>query len=200
MKKSKTLQLFLAITLSLTYGITFAYTTKQNPSGAYIGFQTGYGNINYSKEEKVYPFYVYSESVDSSGLAGRLYAGYDFNKYFALEAGITLLPKVTFHFPADDFGFNQNALDLLGKVTLPLQYNIDLYAKAGVADVIRANYTLDGTEYSDRYTDIVPAAGMGASYGFNENVFADLSYMHYFGKEDYFKPADFLGIGIVYKF
>lgn len=201
----------LVLAILLMSGSAFAYTninSKQNQNAGYIGIQFGYGNTHYNKKEKIDIGHIYSSNVTHTGFAGRMYFGYDFNHHFAIESGFIFLPKVTFHniyqFDGLNLNFNQNILDVLGKVTFSLPHKIDLYSKAGIADIITCNYNIsqgrDEVQGDDHYSSVVPAIGTGVDYGFNDNVFADLSYMHYFGKQDSFKPMDFIGLGLAYRF
>jgi len=210
MKKVEKSQISLLIVLLLVCGVTFAYTSKQYPTGVYIGMQLGGADTHYTEKWLTDDANdVTVGSVNSSGLAGRFHVGYDYNKYFALEAGITFLPKVKFNnvsafgSPGVNVSFNQSILDLCAKANLPWKYNIDLYGKAGVASVIRNNMEASAggqtIQSDDQDTKTVPTLGAGIDYGFNDHVFADLAYMHYFGKDD-LEPIDFVGIGVAYRF
>lgn len=207
MKINKKMQISLAAALLLVCGTAFAYTVKQEPAAVYVGFQPGYANMHYDKKW----FFGNDSSgtvgsINNSGLAGRLYLGYDFNKNFGVETGYILLPKIKFnniYFSKANFSFNQNVFDFFAKLTMPLQYDIDIYGKAGVAMVVRddAELSYEGQTAESNSIDrkTVPVIGIGADYGFNDHVFADLSYMRYFEQDDV-KPIDFIGIGVVYRF
>lgn len=107
------------------------------------------------------------QKVDDIGIGGRIYAGYQFNPYFAVETGFTQYAKTSFSTnkitsnsrdihtttPRDNFiddqsnlisnnlyagEITENAVDLVGKATLPLNYGFGLYVKAGAA-YINAN-------------------------------------------------------------
>ena len=209
MKKT---QFFLITALSLACGIAFASNAivpQKKPAAFYTGIQLGYGNTHYTTTKTINALSGYPiGSVDSSGLAGRFYVGYDFNKYFAIEGGMTLLPRVKFHdviAPAgvSDINFRQSAFDLLAKATLPLPNNFGIYGKAGIASVFRNGFegSRDGqvTDLSGNYNNTVPVVGVGANYGFNDHVLADVSLMHYCGTGD-LQPTDFIGVGVVYRF
>lgn len=204
----KKIQISLAAALLLVCGITFAYTSQQKPAAVYIGLQLGYANTHYTEQWLISGTTNIRTvgDVQNSGLAGRFHVGYDFNQYFALEAGLTFLPKVEFNdinSTGVDVSFTQSIFDFCAKANLPLQYNIDLYGKAGFASVLRDDLEASAgnvrveTDYQD--TKTVPALGAGMAYGFNDHVFVDLSYMHYFGKDD-LQPIDFTGVGVVYRF
>jgi len=210
MKTKKKMQISLAAVLLLVCGAAFAYTSKQEPAAMYFGFQPGYANMHYTKECLKTPSIDITNigSVDSSGFAGRFYVGYDFNKNFGMEVGYVFLPKIKFNnvnalgYLPFDASFNQNIFDFCAKATLPLKYNIDLYGKAGAAIVVRDDFELSTggqtAEADSQDTETVPAIGAGVDYGFNDHVFADLSYMHYFGKND-LQATDFVGIGLIYR-
>lgn len=213
-KKVKKSQLIITAALLLFGGTAFAYTTEHNLATGYVGLQLGHANTHYTSQ-----WLIQGNSdmtvgdVDNSGFAGRIYGGYNFNKYFALETGFTFLPTVKFNDvryrsgPNVDLSFRQNILDLCAKGNYPLKsninYNVDLYGKVGIASVIRSDLEASSggqTARSDAQdTKVVPEIGVGADYGFTDNVFADLSYMHYFAKDD-LKATDFIGFGLTYKF
>jgi len=209
--KMKKVQLSLVTTLLLICGVTFAYTPQKDFSAStYIGVQLGYANTHYAKDWLTGgASNVTVGDVNNSGLAGRFHVGYDFNKNFALEVGATFLPKVKFNnvsisgSSGVDLSFNQRIIDLCAKASLPCKYNIDLYGKIGVADVIRDDIEASAggqtVRSDDQDAEAVPTLGAGIDYGFNDHVFADLAYMHYFGKND-LKATDFVGIGIAYRF
>jgi outer membrane immunogenic protein len=97
--------------------------------------------------------------MDNIGIGGRVYAGYQFNPYFAMETGYTQYAKTTFggnantsavvvtNYPAGTapvgvpqynatkyYGeITEHAIDMVAKATLPLQSGFGLYAKAGMA-------------------------------------------------------------------
>jgi hypothetical protein len=140
--------------------------------GFYAGVETGLSNTHYTSAE------LLSESqtafagklseiqgqfvdtvkgnfangnVNSSGMSGRFFAGYQFTPYFALETGYTQFNKTDFSGAGyisdfDDDGLlrqaisqvyegelTEHALDLMAKFTLPLQYGFGIFVKGGFA-------------------------------------------------------------------
>lgn len=109
-----------------------------------------------------------------TGLAGRIFIGYDFHKYFAVELGYFLMqPKAEVksmgvyvdhfdthhglvnspeHYTFDIHGYSDGkdeirsqAFDLVGKVKAPINENFGLYAKAGVGYLMqRHSYSENG--------------------------------------------------------
>lgn len=208
MGANKKIQISLVAALFLFCGASFAYTTKQDQSSVYAGLQLGYANMHYDKQWLLSGNNsINVGSVNNSGLAGRLSLGYDFSKNLGMEIGYVFLPKVKFNEVNVDqhtVSFDQNIIDICGKVTWPLQqYNVDLYGKAGVAGVTRddlqASKGAQKVEFDAADTKTVAVIGAGVDYGFSDHVFADLSYMHYFAQDD-LKPTDFVGIGMAYRF
>ncbi len=205
----KKIQISLAAALLLVCGMTFAYTSQQEPSALYIGVQPGYANMHYTKEWLTSGTNMTVGSVKSSGFTGRFHVGFDFNKNFALETGVMFLPKIKFNnvrtsgSSAVDLSFNQSLIDVCAKANMPMKHNIDLYSKVGMAMVIRDGIQASsgGQTFQSDYQDkkIVPALGVGMDYGFNQHVFADLAYMHYFNKDD-LEATDFVGLGVAYRF
>ncbi len=108
-----------------------------------------------------------AQHVDDVGMGGRLYAGYQFNPYFALETGYTQYNKTDFSATGSTLSsqdsyrttnvydvtkyngeITEHAIDLVGKATLPLQMGFGLYAKAGMAYIAadsHTNLTVAGT-------------------------------------------------------
>jgi opacity protein-like surface antigen len=206
----KKIQISLAAASLLVCGMAFAYTSQQESSAFYVGVQPGYANTHYTKEWLIGDASNTTiGSVKSSGFTGRFHVGFDFNKNFALEAGVMFLPKIKFNnvsisgSQGIDLSFNQSLIDICAKANMPMKHNIDLYSKVGFAAVVRDGIQASSggqtvqSDYQDR--NIVPAFGVGMDYGINEHVFADLAYMRYFSKND-LEAIDFVGFGMVYRF
>jgi hypothetical protein len=127
-------------------------------------------------EEPQYVIYTTTASIASgnqkvytTGIGGRIYAGYQFTPYFALEGGYTQYGKTTFNatttatsyqtsiesdsggpfMPGQSISKNstlyysgevtEHAFDLVAKGTLPLPLGIGLYVKAGAAYISAAH-------------------------------------------------------------
>ncbi|MBU0455621.1 MAG: outer membrane beta-barrel protein [Pseudomonadota bacterium] len=190
---------------------------SQDRSGVYMGIQLGYANLNYDKswvkkEMKLPDGTEPNEigGITDSGFAGRAYLGYGFNQYFGAEVGYVYLPQVkikdvkyssvdTF----DDTKFNQSIVDLFVKGTYPFDNGFSVYGKAGAGYVHRGNMT---TKYSGASTKLkgsdnktLPALGVGASYNFTKQFYADVAYTRYFKSGD-LQAIDLIVAGVGYQF
>jgi len=109
-------------------------------------------NGSYANDGGLLTSVLTGTSVDDIGLGGRIYAGYQFNPYFAVETGYTQYAKTDFSGTSvvtnhtsngpvawGDVHYNgeitEHALDLVAKGTLPLAAlpGFGVYAKAGMA-------------------------------------------------------------------
>lgn len=156
-------KLFLGITTTVMLGsaaVGFANTaTVSSNSGIYLRGQLGYDFFSYTNSVSQLG-YSYFSSTNSGGIAGRVSAGYDFNKYFALESGYSLWSY--------DGIFSRSPLsiiDFMAKATLPIN-QFFVFAEGG------------GT-YSDVF-GFEPKLGAGVGYNFNSHIGVDVSYDHIF--------------------
>jgi hypothetical protein len=121
-----------------------------------------------------------NRQIDDTGIAGRVYAGYQFNPYFATELGYTQFSKTDFSATANTTSssttpdnpnreingnvlttssiqkyegeITEHAIDLVAKGTLPLQYGFGVYAKAGMAYITANRYINTNGPISATYT------------------------------------------------
>ena len=199
-------------------------------SAFYIGGSAGWGDTHW---DNVFEFAelatipgvgITSDSKDT-GFAGRVYAGYDFNKYLAIEGGWTYLPKAkvhtTFIIPpmtaSESFKIKQYAFDLVGKITAPLGDGLAVYAKGGVnyfrskmGDIHISGTTPLGASSTTTVTGKAkfdhwgPVVGFGASYEIMPNLLAHVDWMRFSGDGkffgDYQPNPDVIMAGLSYKF
>lgn len=177
--------------------------------GAYVGGQLGYGNTHNE-----------ISSHKGDGLAGRIFAGYQFNNYLATELGWanyhTIHAKKDFYSLDRSVGWDTklktNVVDLTVKGIVPVAQDLNLYGKLGGAYVIQnlnvKGYGInrDGTGQTHVKGDatqkkLLPTATVGVSYDLTSNVSADVSYTH-IQKIGNNSPdnIDFLGAGLTYNF
>lgn len=189
MLKKCSLVALLAVSAS-----AFAATATYNP-GPYVGAQVGIGaaddgNFFQKNVEALSNDIPGSAETHEGGGAGRIFVGYNFVKYFSIEAGYMLLGNNTYEYKNSTYNLHLNykistyAIDLVGKFMLPLgDSNWNLYAKLGGA-YVNGKITADarmpdpigiGTD-TRSYNAICPAYGLGVAYNFNENVSMDLSW------------------------
>lgn len=168
--------------------------------GFVLGVQGGYADTHWSNID----FGNYT--VDDTGFAARVYAGFDFNRFFGFELGYAYLPKAT-----DNFGnsISNYAFDLLAKLSIPVTRGLSLHAKAGggylhsSADVIVNPLTL--ATFTASTSHFGPAFGVGAAYEVIPNLAIGLDWLRYSGNGELFngnyQPSpDAVFLGLSYKF
>jgi len=198
-----------------------------NTSGYYLGAQAGYGKADYGSDFKKFTQYVYpSSSASEGGFAGRLFGGYQFNPYFALESGFTVFSRNDYkgsgndqygNYYTTDFNLKTWTWDVMGKAILPFSTftnasnPLSVFVEAGGA-LVNANADIQdslGIFNSGTTRQWKPVAGVGASYRFNPNLSADINYQHVFGEKTSFEDSpiklqapstDFVGVGLTYHF
>lgn len=176
MNKSVNLLLSTAALLIATGNIANAATP-----GAYFG-----GGLGLSGMENVSD----AEMKNDSGFAGRVFSGYNFNRYFGLEGAYSTFYKTTYLLNDVQnlaIDYKLNSLSLVAKGYLPLSQDntTSLYGLLGVAQSyadIDAKYH-QASILSDFDTGIVPVFGLGASYDINKHFTTSLEGS-FFGKKD----------------
>lgn len=164
-------------------------------AGFVLGLEGGYADTHWDNINFI------GSSISDSGFAARAFIGYDFNQYFALENGYVYLPKAT----VDNFdaSISNYAIDLLGKISVPVTSGLRVYAKAGLG-------YLHSSENSNFFNENTvshfgPAFGVGAGYEIVPNLALNLSWMRYSGNGDlndngnYQPNPDVVLFGLSYK-
>lgn len=168
----------------------------------YVGAQIGYGNVHQNNN------LIDSDSKDT-GVAGRLFAGYQFNDYFAAEMGWSKFSNATAKFSNSVLNVNEtiktDAIDLVAKGIYPVTSEVKVYGKLGAAYLMtRAN--VKGSYYgyafneSETQRKVLPTAGVGVSYDINSNLAADISYnrIQKVGNSDLVNSTDLVSAGLIY--
>lgn len=198
-------------------GVSALLTSSVFASRVYVGGQVGYGMTHQPGfETKDAPAVTFTQSNHPNGLAGRLFGGYDITNNLAAELGFTKFNNqtATARVTAPTIGtisetVKTYAIDLLGKATLPLQNNLNVNGKLGVAYVGLSgdgSVTVSGSTLNmkiDKEHAVLPAFGAGVSYNINQNISADASWMRYqriHRTTESLKSQDFFGIGLTYHF
>ena len=196
--------------------------------GVYVGIQGGYADTGFRSADFATTILAHdgyqSTKIDhNTGPAGRIFVGYDFHKYFAVEAGYFLVGQKT-NFTATNNALGEadqqtssirtQAFDLVGKIKAPIMDNFGVYAKAGVGYLMtdgRNNIGVDASGHDtttsvknnvDKF-DLV--YGLGTYYTFANNWTVDASYTRYNSghskcDESWQPVVDFYAVGINYKF
>jgi len=183
--------------------------------GFYTGIQAGIMlNGLDASNNYVSTFQVLKEN--NNQLAGRLFVGYDFNKYFAVEAGYLM----TTNLMVRDIGYQSKEIanfkikeqvaDLVGKGSFYMGDKFYIYGKAGLAYINvkdKANsLSYEVSKQDNKSFNIVYGVGLG--YDISENISADISWTRYNGQKNSasdlidgnFKPQfDFCALSITYK-
>lgn len=159
--------------------------------GAYVGAGAGASILrtpSVTKQAGV------STSQKRGGLGGRVFAGYNFNTNFGLEAALATYANSTNKSSASGMSVSQkdymNALSLVGKGYLPLgESGVNAYVLGGVAEArnhirtettgIPASAVPTGTKTT---TALRPTFGAGLSYDLPNNMTTNLEVSRIQGK------------------
>ncbi len=169
--------------------------------GAYVGGQLGWGDTHVDFDPS-------ATSSDTTGVAGRVNAGYQFNNFLGAELGYTQFTTADAHGLFFHESEQTKAVDLVAKATLPLADGFSLFGKLGVADEINeahinvGNNVMSWSDQDDR-NRVLPTFGAGVAYAFNEHLAGDVSWMHIqkCGSNDgTINNTDLVGVGLTYSF
>ena len=175
---------------------------------AYLGIEGGYGLTNWGI------FAGGNQIKKDNGIVGRIFLGYDFNKYWAVELGYSYFFNAAKH-EINVTNYNEmttQVTDLLGKLKVPANDDTSFYAKFGL-DYLITNVRKTGTsqflmaEKTWNKLDIV--YGIGADYSISTNVVINLEWLRHGAKimastaagDEHIQPyTDSFMVGIRYKF
>ncbi|HSW69354.1 MAG TPA: outer membrane beta-barrel protein [Gammaproteobacteria bacterium] len=136
---------------------------------------------------------IASTSEKRGGLGGRIFAGYNFNKYFGLEAAFAAFASSSAKASALGMSasekYSQNALSLVGKGYLPLgESGFNAYALGGVSEVYgedRYKRSYRGTQLANNSQTtraLRPTYGVGVSYDVADHMTTSLEVSRIQGK------------------
>ena len=175
-------------------GVASIASAATLPAG-YVGVQIGQGDTHFGKSDVKN---VTSANVDSKDLAGRVFAGYQFNENLAAELGYTHFYDAEYkriNATSANGKVKEFAYDLVGKAIMPLPNNFNVYAKAGVANVHAKGRGV--TTKKDTATELT--YGIGAAYDVTPMIPVDLSWTHT-NSGSGIPKSDFVALGISYHF
>lgn len=109
--------------------------------GPYAGIGFGLGRLH-------------TQGTQADGLSGRAAAGFNFNEYLGLEAGVTVLNA--------SMQNKMRAVDVVGKAYVPLTKRFNIYGLAGAAGV-------DNKINSHHHKNVRPRVGAGVGYHVTSN-------------------------------
>lgn len=179
----------IAAAVVLAAGSLLSMTASAAVNGFYAGAQMGYADTGYTAHNLGLD--GTDASVDSNGIAGGVFAGYQLNPYFAVQGGYTKFSDADIKHANLGLGFEghgkveEQAFDLVGKGILPLQKGFSLYGDAGMAVVLaKAKMTVDGNTQGVTFSDttsndktkILPTFGVGVSYDLTPKVPVSLGW------------------------
>jgi OOP family OmpA-OmpF porin len=150
MRKTKLLSTLL---LSVTLGAA-AFGVHAQDSGFYAGAGVGQS-------------FVDEGAYDDEDTAFSVFGGYQFNRYFGVEAGYADFGKIEPEVAGPALEGDSAYLTAVG--TLPVSENFALYAKAGVHRW-NVDTSLPGLTGNDDDSGTDPTYGIGAQYRFTDRV------------------------------
>jgi opacity protein-like surface antigen len=154
------------ISAAIISSVAFVGAAQAATPGAYAGAGLGYSaittpnvknNPTIANHYSSHSFFPMSEKSNSGGIGGRVFGGYNFNKYFGLEAAYTQYAGSKSQEGENNTGtgplgasivsskqaaqkVSENALSLVGKAYLPIEETgLNLYALGGVAETFSKN-------------------------------------------------------------
>lgn len=197
---------FLLLTFVISHSASGAsgayYNYYRTPNTyTYLGAQLAHANSHYNKEWLLENFSFSSvDSVDNTGVAGRIYVGHYLAPYLAGEVGYSLFSNVVYNgvngSGSHRLHFTQEAIDFLAKAVFRTKKGLCFYGKAGLAWVHR-----DKINDDDMLTrnPLVPAMSLGINFPVVSHVELDVSYNYYSSTRD-FESTHFYAIGLAYQF
>ena len=160
--------LIVAISFFAFVGLAQAVTP-----GAYAGLGLGYSSLSNFSDATKYG--------SNGGLGGRVFAGYNFNSSFGLEANYA--KYATTSYVADNesdltSSYSLNTISVVGKLYFPLNNSFDLYVLFGAAQANgNGSIMIDSTRLTSSSTHaVVPVAGLGGSYTINSYLSTTIEY------------------------
>lgn len=149
-----------------------------------------------------------------TGFAWNVNLGYQFNRYFALETGYTHFhsaeEQIANTVSLNTLDTHLSGIDLVAKGILPLNDQLNLFAKAGGMILFNRQVlhitpqlppTILPSTTTTHATHIVPEFGLGAAYNITHHVALTIQGITTLGKANSTKPATYAGYaGVSYKF
>lgn len=185
--------------------VLMSLTTSVFASGFYAGGQVGMAKDGLDASNNVVKTDTIKKSEDP--LAARIFFGYGFNKYFALETGYLFTSKESI----SDIVYSQKiasheAREQIADVDLKGSWYMGdkffVYGKAGLAYI---NVKVDG----DKGSNVNVLYGTGIGYDFDDHTSVDVSWTRYNGSKSsafdfinhrWHPSMDVYGLSLTYKF
>jgi len=166
---------------------------------AYLGF--GVGKSDYGSGN-VIPDLITSGSVDGKDSGFKIFGGYQFNPYFAVELAYVDLGKATysgsfFGAPVNDGSLETSGLNASAVGILPLGAAFELFGKVGIFGwESRARDFTAGVPFSGKADGGDISFGVGLAFHFTRNVGIRAEWERFRAVDD----IDLLSAGLVIRF
>jgi OOP family OmpA-OmpF porin len=221
----------LAAAIAGVAGMWIATANAAISGQPYIGGELGVGNVHqggFSQADLTAAapgtIVASGNSARDTGLAGRIFGGYQFNQNFAAEMGYTKFSTANAKSYATTVSttgstnlkssIRTDALDLVGKGILPLEYGFNVYGKLGLAylrtqgssttttTTTGFGSTTTSSTTSNNAHHIYPTFGAGVGYDITKNITTDVSWNHIqkVGGSNKLANTDLFGVGLTYNF
>ena len=164
-------QIFIALSLLI---FATSVLADQSHHGPYLGGQVGYTSTDNS------------HANDDKWGSYRIYGGWRFNDYFALEGGYNSI--------LNNSDSQIQGYDLTGKLIVPLLLGFNVYILAGGQYVYQ---DIQDDSYDSKAGALLPLAGIGAGWNLTKGIAIDASWRHTVGIGD-IKSINFASVGVSY--
>ena len=216
---------FTKISAAVIASLALANLANAATPGAYMGLGLG---ASRAETPNSYMFsldnaFTGTNQRQYGGLGGKVFAGYNFNRYVGLEASYATYAKSSYKATADgdsaSLKYALSAFNLVGKAYLPFDDSgFNAYVLGGLSDVRnKVSYSNAGVDLADgitanfkpgthTYSSIRPVYGVGMSYDIAQHVTTGLEFSHIQGKGNVktsagaIPSADLLTLNIGYLF
>ncbi|TXF13029.1 outer membrane beta-barrel protein [Pelomicrobium methylotrophicum] len=184
--------------VGLVSAVPPAIAADQPAGGGYIGASLGQSKINDVCDGIV-------GTCDDKDTGWKIFGGYQFNRYFAVEGGYVDFGKAT----ATDVSLGTPisgdaegwGLFATGLAALPINEQFGVFAKAGLA-YTKADVTVvvGGVSVSDDDSGTDLVYGVGAKFDFTKNFGMRVEFERFKDVGNSDSDVDLLSAGLVYKF
>ncbi|HLB56017.1 MAG TPA: outer membrane beta-barrel protein [Coxiellaceae bacterium] len=163
-------------------------STQQNAPGIFVSANLGYGLPDLKNTN------------NSGGFAWNGSGGYQFDRYFALEAGYTEIEGKKVLLGVVKSNCHLSGLDLLAKLMYPFNRDNNIFVKFGAMNAQNRVYYSDLNTSTIR-TRVVPEFGLGISHHVAKNFSLSLQGVTTLASNNDVVPASYaVYVGMSYKF
>lgn len=185
-----------SLLLSIALGLASIGLPAIANAELYVTGSLGYGNTHYGTGD----VNINSANINNSGFAWRLGAGYQFTSMLATEVGYLRFNNVninTINGTANSTNISESAVDIVGKLILPLSGFFNVYGKLGVAYLMANadNGSVLGKTPSNTWG---PTFGLGATFNFIPKLPLDISWNRI--QTSSLPATDFYSVGLSFHF